>query len=217
MENTKFQHLRFLSGKMWFIFGTNCLFDGITIFKFEAKLCFGPEMLRCVDVLFVFILFVFVSGEDSWYIFSSSRLYVCCGESVDSCSHRFCHLFAVCLVRCVYLFICVHYTNILSSSTYLFFALFTISLSISLSITLSIAFSFIRRNIRTPTESLFIFYSLISCHSSVTSFFSWLCHNLCWIFLFSSLCRSIYIFLIVIFRQMTTGCVLCWLKIVEFN
>lgn len=215
MEDTKFHHLRFLSGEMWFIFGTNCLFDGITIFKFEAKLCFwaqNVEVCWC-SVCFYFVCFRF-GGRFVIYFFSSSRLYVCCGESVDSCSHRFCHLFAVYLVRCVYLFI---YLCALHKYSFralpIFFALFIIPFSI----TLSIAFSFIRRNLRTPTESLFIFYSLISCHSLVTSFFSWLCHNLCWIFLFSSLCRSIYIFLIVIFRQMTTGCVLCWLKIVEFN
>lgn len=106
MEDTKFHHLRFLSGKMWFIFGTNCLFDGITIFKFEAKLCFwaqNVEVCWC-SVCFYFVCFRF-GGRFVIYFFSSSRLYVCCGESVDSCSHRFCHLFAVYLVRCVYLFI----------------------------------------------------------------------------------------------------------------
>lgn len=113
---------------------------------------------------------------------------------------------------CIYLFVCITQTFFRALPIF-FCSLYYLALHHSLHRLLF--YSLIHS--RTPTESLFFFYSLISCHSSDTSFFSWLCHNLCWIFLFSSLCRSIYIFVIVIFRQMTTGCVLCWLKIVEFN
>lgn len=214
MEDTKFHHLRFLSGKMWFIFGTNCLFDGITIFKFEAKLCFwaqNVEVCWC-SVCFYFVCFRF-GGRFVIYIFFPHRgcMFVVARVLIHVLIAFVIYLLFIWFDACIYLFVCI--TQKFFTSSIFFFTLFIIPLSI----TLSIAFSFIRRNLRTPTESLFIFYSLISCHSLVTSFFSWLCHNLCWIFLFSSLCRSIYIFLIVIFRQMTTGCVLCWLKIVEFN
>lgn len=127
MEDTKFHHLRFLSGKMWFIFGTNCLFDGITIFKFEAKLCFwaqNVEVCWC-SVCFYFVCFRFggrfviyfffliaavcLLWRECWFMFSSLLSFICC-------------LFGSMRVF-IYLFVCI--TQIFfPSSTYLFCSLY---------------------------------------------------------------------------------------------
>lgn len=148
-------------------------------------------------IYFFLIAAVCLLWRECWFMFSSLLSFICC-------------LFGS--MR-VFIYLCALHKHSFELYQSFFCSLQYLALHHSLHRLLF--YSLIHS--RTPTESLFICYSLISCHSSVTSFFSWLCHNLCWIFLFSSLCRSIYIFLIVIFRQMTTGCVLCWLKIVEFN
>lgn len=118
-------------------------------------------------VLYVFLIAaVCLLWRECWFMFSSLLSFICC-------------LFGS--MR-VFIYLCALHKYSFRALP-MFFALFIISLSIIL----SIVFYFIRWKFCTPTESLFIFYSLISCHSLVTSFFSWLCHN----FEYSYFCRFV--------------------------
>lgn len=142
MENTKFQHLRFLSGKMWFIFGTNCLFDGITIFKFEAKLCFwaqNVEVCWC-SVCFYFVCFRF-GGRFVIYIFFPHRgcMFVVARVLIHVLIAFVIYLLFVWFDACIYLFVCI--TQTFFRALPIFFLLSSISSSPSLSPSPSLLFA----------------------------------------------------------------------------